>query len=342
MGKLNNFQGLRAVAFMMIFLSHCSIGPFAAGMAVCIFFVLSGFLMVYNYLSRPDLPCGLIQNIRFSYGKIKKLYPLHLIMLLPMLALEIYSKSFNPLELLANVFLVQAWIPVRGFYFGYNGVAWFLSVCAFLYFIFPYLLKSFKNNYSLKKAFAVIGITFALLFLVALLGNFKILNSSLNFTYITYIFPLYRLGDFIIGCNLGYIFLKEKSNKNFLNLTVLQGTLLELISLVLLLILATDLNPLKSDYHIVAALPFVSLFIFILGFNKGFLSKMLSQKSIFVELGNISGYTYLIHQVVINYVLIVFHNKYIVAALSLMLTLFAAYLYRIFINKLPKIQFKRR
>ena len=48
MKRLDSLQGLRAFAFLGIFLGHCGIGS-AAGMSVCVFFVLSGFLMIYNY-----------------------------------------------------------------------------------------------------------------------------------------------------------------------------------------------------------------------------------------------------------------------------------------------------
>ena len=82
MQRLDNLQGLRAIAFVLIFLSHCGIGDLARW-SVTLFFVLSGFLMVYNYFSRDTVACSIKQNVLFSYKKINKLFWLHLIMLLP-------------------------------------------------------------------------------------------------------------------------------------------------------------------------------------------------------------------------------------------------------------------
>ena len=50
--RLQSVQGLRAIAFILIFLSHTEI--VAAGPAgVSIFLVLSGFCMMYAYVDRP-------------------------------------------------------------------------------------------------------------------------------------------------------------------------------------------------------------------------------------------------------------------------------------------------
>lgn len=69
----------------------------------------------------------------------------------------------------------------------------------------------------------------------------------------------------------------------------------------------------------------VTLF-FVFAFNRGFASKLLSVK-IFVWLGNLSAYTFLIHQVVINLLQIVAGNKYIVALVSFVITLVGAVVY---------------
>lgn len=50
--RLRSIQGLRAIAFIFIFLSHAEI--IAAGPAgVSIFLVLSGFCLSYAYMDRP-------------------------------------------------------------------------------------------------------------------------------------------------------------------------------------------------------------------------------------------------------------------------------------------------
>lgn len=51
MKKLDSLQAVRALAFLGIFLSHTGIKYFGTTgtWGVSVFFVLSGFLMVYNY-----------------------------------------------------------------------------------------------------------------------------------------------------------------------------------------------------------------------------------------------------------------------------------------------------
>ena len=48
-------------------------------------------------------------------------------------------------ELVISIFLLQTWIPSSRFWFCLNGVAWYLSVQAFLYAIFPWLLAVLKK-----------------------------------------------------------------------------------------------------------------------------------------------------------------------------------------------------
>lgn len=346
MQRLDNLQGLRAIAFLVIFLSHCGIF-ISARWSVTLFFVLSGFLMVYNYFHRNHTDCSIKNNIVFSYKKINKLYPFHLVMLLPVLALTLYralkSGTLNfdfainqGLILLSNVSLVQSWIPIRDFYFGYNGVAWFLSVCAFLYFLFPFVLRKLKGNWSRKKAALIIAGSF--LFQLAFSVFVSVVNCewiNAHKEYLVYIFPLYRAFDFIIGCNLGYLFLHSESKNNSSGL--IKYTAFELITVLISVALPVMLGLIDSGdvlFSVKDMFGVVSL-IYVFGFNKGLLSKLLSTKP-FVFLGNLSAYTFLIHQVVINYVQIVFANKFIVAVLALALTCIIAIVFNKLISKSAK------
>ena len=76
--RINSIQGLRAIAFLAIFISHTGIGSLGAlgAWGVSVFFVLSGFLMMYNYYNKESIPKF---GFRFAWNKIKKLYSLHVI-----------------------------------------------------------------------------------------------------------------------------------------------------------------------------------------------------------------------------------------------------------------------
>lgn len=336
MKRLDSLQGLRAVAFIGVFLGHCGIGG-TAGMSVCVFFVLSGFLMVYNYLPKDDAPYGVVENIKFSAKRIERLYPLHLLMCMFMFMwisyfelrdggnLMLILRDKMP-ALLSNIFLFQSWIPIRSFYFGYNGVAWFLSTCTFLYFTFPFLLHCMKRKWTRKKAFLSMVGVFLLQLITALCADcFVEMGININVSWFTYIFPLYRCGDFIIGCNLGYIFLhnyKPYYNKK-------AATVFEMIALMVMV--ASYLSPKllgmpESIGSTVRFIPCASLLIYVLAMDAGRISKVLSYK-IFVEIGNISGYAFLIHQVIINILQSVGVGFQIVPIVAFVITVGMSYAY---------------
>ena len=83
---ISSLQGLRAVAFLSVVLSHCG-APWLGPWAISVFVALSGFLMTCNYYDRPRTAPGLRSAITFSLQKIRKLYPLHLIMMVAALLL---------------------------------------------------------------------------------------------------------------------------------------------------------------------------------------------------------------------------------------------------------------
>ena len=83
MDKLKNLQGLRFIGFLLIFLNHSywnlGIGKvFDYGArGVEIFFVLSGYLVAYNYIDK-DLDSSIKGSLNYVYKKLKKFYVLHL------------------------------------------------------------------------------------------------------------------------------------------------------------------------------------------------------------------------------------------------------------------------
>lgn len=63
-----SLQGLRAVAFLCIVLSHCGV-PWLGPWAISVFVALSGFLMVCNYYDRPPTAPGVRSAMAFSLKK---------------------------------------------------------------------------------------------------------------------------------------------------------------------------------------------------------------------------------------------------------------------------------
>uniref|UniRef100_UPI0040387F54 acyltransferase family protein n=1 Tax=Faecalibacterium prausnitzii TaxID=853 RepID=UPI0040387F54 len=214
---ISSLQGLRAVAFLCVVLSHCG-APWLGPWAISVFVALSGFLMVCNYYDRPRTAPGLRSAIAFSFKKIRRLYPLHLIMMAAALLFVLKGLLAQPsargvlscaAQLAASIFLLQTWIPSSRFWFCLNGVAWYLSVQAFLYAIFPTLLA------VLKKADARrLRCIAAAIFCVQCLFSLAVWKAGLSGKaafYLTYLCPLFRAGDFTISCCAGCLYHSCKS-----------------------------------------------------------------------------------------------------------------------------------
>ena len=279
---------------------------------VSLFFVLSGFVMYYAYCER-DLGTNLLSRIKFTYVKIKKLYLLHILTMFLALFLAIYSgKTFfdfvlNGIKVVLNVCLVQAWIPRVGMYFSLNGVAWYLSVCTFLYFMFPVVLKIIKGFNRNRDA--IVCIVWVLIIQVTI--SFGVEHIAVpaiidNFPkWTTYIFPIYRLGDFVIGCCLGYIYVHRRKIKiSIWKASVLEGVVI-LASLGACLVYhrCGDVVGEGFRYTLIYTLPSIGI-VYLTAVKKGFFSKAITNRPM-IFLGDISAYAFLIHQIVIRYMDIV-------------------------------------
>ena len=150
--RIKSLQGLRTLAFLGVFVSHTGLFELGAW-GVSVFFVLSGFLMAYVYSEREPVT-GIKASLMFSIRKLKKLYPLHILMLLAALPFELISVirgfSIHALLLLCekiglNITLLQDWVPVQASYYSLNAVAWYLSACLLLYAAFPGILRCLRT-----------------------------------------------------------------------------------------------------------------------------------------------------------------------------------------------------
>src|ERR1700761_6973045 len=101
------------------------------GAGVSFFYVLSGFILYYNYADLPDR--GFFWVARFA-----RIWPVHLFCLALIFCLLPFSwldgHASWPTTLPANILLLHAWLPYQGSVLSYNGVSWSLSVEAFFYF----------------------------------------------------------------------------------------------------------------------------------------------------------------------------------------------------------------
>lgn len=312
--KLRGLDAVRAIACLVIFTFHCHLhrmGPWA----VSVFFVLSGFLLVYNYAGRelPERP-GLKYCFDFGVKRIKKLYPLHILCMCVMLAFVVLIRRFNLSgadwafnlgSFAASALFLQSWVPDQEFAMNLNGVAWYLSDLLFLYMCFPLVLRGVKRYRSRGALLGLIAAIVVLMFLfpvaaVALYEKVKGPGAALTGfdMWIGYIFPLYRLGDFAAGCALGMLFSmrgKEKPGKA-------AATAMELGALALSAFaywfFCQDILPKHLGNTWLYLIP-AMVFIYVFALDAGHISRLLGVKPVRF-IAAISTEIFLIHQVVIT------------------------------------------
>lgn len=290
--RIISLQGLRAIAFIMVFLNHMEVFSASGGIGVAIFFELSGFLMVYNYFpTQRKLPNNIKSAIKFGYSKFKKLYVPYMITGIACLPQLFFSSTpfFSVVVCVLYSVFLQSWVPIKGIAMGLNGVAWFISSLLFSYIIFPFFLIFLrkldkKNKISIKK----ICIYLLLIFIVRIIWR-----SIFIGWYWPYVFPVFRSLDFISGGLVGLIYVKRLKKERKENSLLL-----------LLLLIGVIIGTINYKYIIAKMLisgPICLLLIYLCSFNNNLIGKVCSS-SFLTYIGNISMYTYLTHGVVIKYV----------------------------------------
>jgi peptidoglycan/LPS O-acetylase OafA/YrhL len=200
--RLDALTGLRFWFAFLVVVHHSLQHWFGGGVypvadfgyiGVDFFFVLSGFVLTWSW--RPD-----VTTRRFWWNRVARIWPLHLTTLV--LAVLLVADQVNRPGLLgtmANLLLVQAWVPDDKVYFGYNAVAWSLSCEVFFYLCFP-LLARWISMLSRGARRSLVAAVVTVLVLYP--GVFSLTVAPRDFAgweWTTYVAPLWRLGEFVIG-----------------------------------------------------------------------------------------------------------------------------------------------
>ncbi len=350
--KILSLQGLRLYAFLGIFCSHIGIrewGPWG----VSIFLVLSGFLMTYNYLDR-DIPTGMANQLLFAINKVKRLYPLHIIMMIAAIIVQaakgmiFYSPQRGVIDsgiIGLHVLLAQSWIPRSGVYFSLNGVSWYLGVSLFCYFVFPFICSIIRTYSTRAEAVKWMIVIYIIQIVVAYTSRYihVPIEVSKDFTkWVTYVFPVFRLGDFFVGCNLGWLFLNQKKNSdNWKFNSFLVGFFESLLLFGSLLIPCQVLLNNEAGKWLatdILYLPFSSLLVWTFALNRGIISRLSSVRFISF-FGGWTQYAFLIHfQVVMDWLMFShIKNRLLSSAICLFITFLLSGLWEhFFLKGFPK------
>ena len=230
---LNSLTSFRFFAVLLVFIFHVGIlSKYQTGyVGVSFFFILSGFILTYNYKLKFETELDIYEVKKFYLARIAKIYPIHILTFF--LAVPYYF--FIPLkhesilyvfQALTNLTLIHSFIPFGNISF--NGVSWSLSNELFFYVLFPFLIFIVLKYFTIQRMI-VVAISLWLIFI----GIFLFIlpqNSSFT-TWLSYYFPGVRVFEFIIGIILGLLFFKVKEKG--LRLSKLVFNLLEISSIVL-------------------------------------------------------------------------------------------------------------
>jgi peptidoglycan/LPS O-acetylase OafA/YrhL len=200
--NLPQLTGLRFFAAFYVFVFHADIRKSLdflpdfglnivsqGAIGVNIFFILSGFILYYNYVNRK------MDYKDFLYKRLAKIYPVYLFGFL--LCWGVYQYLNIPLEhygfiKILNLFLLQSYLPNYAMSW-YGAGSWSISTEFFFYLLFPFLLI-IVNKLNKQKIVIVIAITYVASFALGILHNLHWVELKW-----IYAFPPARISEFFIG-----------------------------------------------------------------------------------------------------------------------------------------------
>lgn len=324
--KLDGITALKGVACVCVFLCHAWNGVFSGfgSLGVSLFFIISGFTMIYGYYGMARITnLSIGKSVKFAFNKVSHLYPLYMVTMVAMLVFPFFGDDrFSILQIGTsvglNAFLLQEWFPLK--LRSINTVSWYLCVSVLSYFLFPGILWIMERGYNRSKAKYSLIILMVLQITIAFIG--KQLQSVYTYLangwwdqdlthWLVYQFPLARILDFIIGCNLGYLFIHRGSPAKMI--ITKRGTFLEIIAgggmIIAACIYSCMKNAVAHGYleppdrwwtYTFFFTPFSCLAVWLFAEDKTQGVALLTNKYT-IYIARISLYMFLIHSVVLSY-----------------------------------------
>lgn len=191
---------------------------------VSLFFVLSGFILVYTYAGRAFTAR---EFWRARFARIYPAYAFSLLVTLPWFLYAVFHTHWGVLPwpvahlklgMFLQIVLLHAWVPPATLM--WNTVSWSLSVEAFFNLLFPYLLARLARVSALWLV--LLGVT-SWLATLGMTTMYTVLNpdrlsridsDAYNAPWLSVVKfdPLVRLPEFLIGMVCGLYFLRRRSN----------------------------------------------------------------------------------------------------------------------------------
>ena len=156
------------------------------------FFILSGFILSHTY--QDSLNSGRISARKYLLLRAARIFPLHWIVAI-VLIIVAYNPSQYAWETIANLLLVQVWIPDPSHY-SLNGVTWTLGVELFFYGALIYLVR------LSTKVIAALCLLWTVAICLGAIASIRVHGMHIGGGPILWVFlisPVTRLLDFLTG-----------------------------------------------------------------------------------------------------------------------------------------------
>lgn len=316
--KILQLQGLRGLAILGIFVFHTKtfisedsgvtnnfLIMQLGTIGVIIFFMLSGFLLIYKMKTIPRLTWK--ERINASWAKFHKLYLLYILTLIfAFFGKTIFPKNmadwfFTLISLPFNLTYTQDLIPLVRINISFNGPAWYISAMFIIWIIvycFPTKINQIKNS-NIKTCsiciLAIIGIQiiYKIIEYSFPTNLIPINHSDIYMSWISYYSPFYNFGFFIMGCFIGRLAILNRGfSINWIYITFI----------IILILFSTYIFFHNNYFKFAKSILFeilISILLLRIMSSKSLLGRLFSIKPL-VWLGNISASFFLIHGVV-NY-----------------------------------------
>ena len=269
-------------------------GPIAVGY----FYVLSGFIMAIAYY-KPETDHTAIPAInkrKYWIARFARIYPVYILALLIIVAAKFRTLADNFAVLPLHLAMLQAWIP--GYPITLNTPGWSLSVEAFFYLCFPFLLNYVhdKGTKKLIIACAIIWLITQIILMMAI--NSAVYQPKNHLHDFVYYNPLMHINSFIAGMLTGVFF--KRSNR-FVSKDKPSTPLWLLFSFFMILFLIwgrphfETFTGFKIAYTNGLLAPAFLLFIVLLGREQGIISSLLKHKGL-ILLGEASYSLYILQK----------------------------------------------
>lgn len=343
--KITAISGLRFIGFFAIMLEHSGLTIGAGEWAVSLFVLISGFCMSINHLYEDSI--DKTSTVKLVTRKLRKIYPLHIIMIL--IAFPIALKNAHTIAESWNWFdwggkfvldslMVSSWCPIYKFWSAINIPSWYLGIYLFSLVMIKPILKGIRRIRDSMRM--CLGIIMGLFFLQAILfALWRVCDNSINLIWFTYRFPLLRLLDFVIGCLCGAVFIKIKDKISVKSWLV---DILQIILFIVVIIMCKSYKPffpsdsffqcwIRTTWFVIPN----ALIIFLSCMKSSLINRILGN-IIFVKLGSLVVFAFLVHHAVIDYCYIGINDPWMVMSISIEISLLAAWIYSLGCKKLAE------